>query len=105
MMIVDRSLLLLQRIRISTSRCIVLGQRIRPASLRKLAVLLARRLHHCREAKVSFNAARLVINSVFLFVLPGELLLDGPWLRPHRRIFDGHDVFERGWRGPRPALD
>src|SRR5882724_9450434 len=85
--------LLLQRIRISPSGCVVLGQRIRPASLGKLAVLLARRLHHGRKAEVSFDAARLVINSVLLVALLGELLLDGPRTRPHGRIFDGRRVF------------
>src|SRR6266853_2614116 len=99
------ALLLLQRIRISASRRVVLGQRIGSASLGKLAVFLARRLHHRRKAKVSFNAARLVINSVFLFALPGELLLGGPRTCPHGRIFDGDDVFERAWPGSRPALD
>src|SRR5262249_19763666 len=26
-------------------------------------------------------------------------------LSPHRRIFHGDDIFERGWPGARPALD
>src|SRR5262249_46792427 len=50
-------------------------------------------------------AARLVINPVVLIALPGELLLYGPGLGPDRWIFDGHDVFERGRGGPRPALN
>src|SRR5262252_4938818 len=97
--------LLLQRIRISAARCVVLGQRIRPASFRKLAFFLARRLHHCGKAEVSFIAAGLVINPVFLFVLPRELLLDGPGTRPHGRILDSDDVLKCGWPGARPALD
>src|SRR5258708_16019203 len=75
------------------------------ASLGKLAVFLARVLHHRGKAEVSFNAAWLVINSVFLVALPGELLLDGPRTRPHCRIFDSDDVFQRARGGPRPALD
>jgi hypothetical protein len=57
------------------------------------------------EAIVSFDAARLVIGSVFPVALFGELLLDGPWPRPHGRIFDRNDVFERGRPGASPALD
>jgi hypothetical protein len=35
--------------------------------------------HQPREAVVSFDASGLVIKSVLLIALPGELLLDGPW--------------------------
>src|SRR5216683_1334660 len=83
----------------------VLGLRIRTSSLRKGEVFHARSTQQPREAIVSFDAARLVINSVPLIALLGELLLHGPGLSPHCRIFDGHDIFERGWPGPRPALD
>src|SRR5580704_14055886 len=96
---------LLQRILIGTARCVVLGQRIRSASLGKLAVFLARRLHHRGKTHVSFDAAGLVINPVFLIVLLCELLLDCPRTRPHGRVVDGDDIFERGGPGPRPALD
>src|SRR2546423_7695598 len=57
------------------------------------------------ETIVSFDAARLGINSVLLVVLPDEILLGGPRACPHRRVFDRYSVFERGWSGPRPALD
>src|SRR5882672_5664912 len=83
----------------------VLGGRVRALPRRKGAVLHARSTQQPREAIVSFDAARLVINSVGLVALLGELLLYGPRLGPHRRIFDGNDVFERSWRRPRPALD
>src|SRR5262245_38275942 len=56
-------------------------------------------------AKVSFDAARLVINPVFLFVLFGELLDDRPGTRPHGWICKCRDVFKRGWPGASPALD
>ena len=44
---------------------------------------------------VSFDAARLGIDPVLLVALPRELLLHGPRPRPHRRILDGHHIFER----------
>src|SRR5580700_5447733 len=87
------------------SRGGVLGCRIRASPLRKGEVFYAGSTQQSREAIVSFDAARLVVDPILLVALPGELLLDGPSLGPHRRIFDGHDVFERGRRGPRPALD
>src|SRR5262245_16888960 len=58
-----------------------------------------------RQAEVSFDAARLVINSVLLLALPGELLLDRPRPRPHGRIFYRDNVRKRLWPGARPALD
>ena len=84
----------------------VLGRRIGTASLRKGAVFHAR-AHAAVPGRpiVSFDAARLVIDPVFLVALPGELLLDRPWPRPHRRVFDGDLVVERVRPGPRPALD
>src|SRR5215471_2529197 len=84
---------------------VVSGCRIRTASLRKGELLHPPSMQQPREAKVSFDAARLVIKSVLLVALPGELLLNGPGLSPHGRIFDGHDVFKRSRPGPRPALD
>src|SRR5262249_22204525 len=83
----------------------VFGCRIGASTFRKGEVLNARSAQQPREAIVSFEAARLVIDSVLLVALLGELLLYGPRPRPHRRIFDGRDVFERVWPGPRPALD
>src|SRR5262249_54466268 len=65
----------------------------------------ARRQHQPRMAIVSFDAARLVIYSVFPLVLSGELLLDGPRPRPHRRILDRDGIFERIGAGPHPTLN
>src|SRR5215471_18390649 len=78
---------------------------MRTASLRKGELFSTRSPHQSRETIVSFDAARLVIKPVLLIALPGELLLDGPGLGPHRRIFDRHHVFERGWPSAPPALD
>src|SRR5258705_8192034 len=58
-----------------------------------------------RQAIISFEAARLVINSVLLLALLGEFLLGGPRTRPHRRIFDRDGVFEGLRPGARPTLD
>src|SRR5215471_1051779 len=74
-------------------------------SLRKRKLFRATAPQYPRQAIVSFDAARLVIKSVRLVTLPDELLLDRPRPRPHRRVFDGHLVFERGRSGPCPALD
>src|SRR5438105_14826180 len=57
------------------------------------------------ETEVAFEAARLGINSVLLVALPAELLLDGPGLGPHGRIFDRNLVGERLRPGARPALN
>src|SRR5262249_28847253 len=58
-----------------------------------------------RETKVSFDAARLIVNPVRLVALPGELLLGGPGPGPHGRVFDSDLVCERGRPRARPALD
>src|ERR1700674_690378 len=79
--------------------------RVRTASLQKGEVFRARSQQQRRKGIVSFNATRLVIRFVFLVALFGELLFNGPWPRPHGRIFDCDHVLERGWPGPRPALD
>src|SRR6516165_11357032 len=97
--------LLLQRIGFLISRCIILGQRIGALAFRKLAVLLARRLHHGRESLVALDAARLVVDPVLGLALAGEILLDGPGAGPHGRILDGGDVFEHGRALARPPLD
>src|ERR1700694_1669011 len=76
------------------SRRAVLGCRISASTLRKGTVFHTRSTQQPREAIVSFDAARLVINSVLLILLLGEHLLYGLWPRPHLRIFDGYDVFE-----------
>src|SRR5215470_1789794 len=78
---------------------------MRTSAFRVGELFRARSPHQSRETIVSFDAARLVIKPVVLITLPGELLADGPRLSPHRRIFHGDDIFERGWPGARPALD
>src|SRR5215467_2405800 len=83
----------------------ILGCRIRTSTLRKVAVFEARAAQEPREAIVSFQATWLVIDPVLLVALLGELLANRPGTSPHRRIFNGHHVFERGWAGPRPAFD
>src|ERR1700730_16681511 len=88
-----------------TTLYVVYGSRIGTSSLRKGEIFHPPSMQQPREAKVSFDAARLVIESVFLIALLGELFLDGPWPRPHGRIFDLDLVFERGRAGPRPAFD
>src|SRR5262245_46388881 len=57
------------------------------------------------QAEVPFDAARLVIDSVLLVALPGELLLDGPWAGPDGRIFDRDLVREGLWPGARPTFN
>src|SRR5690348_17658824 len=84
---------------------VVDGSRIGPSSLGKGTLFHPPAVQQSRQAEVSLDAARLVINSVLLVALLGELLLDGPWTRPHGGIFDGHFVFEGLWPGAGPALD
>src|ERR1700736_4224324 len=88
-----------------TTLYVVYGSRIGTSSLRKGELFHAPSMQQPWEAKVSFDAARLVIKSVLLIALLGELFLDGPWPRPHGRIFDLDLVFERGRAGRRPAFD
>ena len=92
--------MLLEQIVSDKARGVVFCRRVRTSSLRKGEVFYARRPHHRREAHVSFDAARLVINPILLVALFCELLLGGPWLCPHGRIFDRDDVFERGRNCP-----
>src|SRR5258708_11413393 len=54
---------------------------------------------------VSFDAARLGIYSVFLVVLPDEILPGSPGPRPRRRILDRYGIFKRVRAAPRPPLD
>src|ERR1700678_2722715 len=98
---------LLQRILLNGQHAtdVVLGSRIGTSSLRKGALFHTPSMQQPRQAIVSFDAARLVINSVLLVALPGELLLGRPWPRPHGRIFDRDRVLEGLWPGARPALD
>ena len=81
------------------------GSRIGAFSLGESALLSAAAVEQPRQAEVSFVAARLVINSVLLVALPGELLFDRPWPGPHGRVFDGDLVFEGLGPGARPALN
>src|SRR5882672_11864704 len=81
------------------------GCRIGTSPLLKEGLFRAPAMQQPRQAIVSFEAARLVINSVLSIALLGELLFDGPRTRPHRRIFDRDGVFERVRPGPRPTLD
>src|SRR5215475_9753835 len=81
------------------------GCRIGTSSLRKCAIFHASSMEQPREAKVSFDTARLGIKPVLLVALHGEFLYDGPWPGPYRWIFDGDPVFERGRARSRPALD
>src|SRR5205809_879274 len=60
--------------------------RVRTTSFRKRGLFYAPSMQQPREAVVSFDAARLGIDSVIRVALPGELLLDGPWPPPHCRI-------------------
>src|SRR5258708_7388419 len=79
--------------------------RVRASFLRKSEFVGAYSPHQSGEAIVSFVAARLVIDSVLLLALPGELLLDSPGPRPHGRILDRDRIFERIWPRARPAFD
>jgi hypothetical protein len=79
--------------------------RVRASPLRNGALFHASSVQHTRKAVVSFDATGLVINPIFLIALPGEVLLDRPWPRPHGRVFDRDNVFERSWSGACPAFD
>src|SRR5882762_5815027 len=81
------------------------GCRIGTFSLLEEGLFRAPSMQQSRKAIVSFDAARLVKNSVLLVALLGELLFDGPRPRPHGRIFYRHGIFERGRAGARPTLD
>ena len=58
-----------------------------------------------RKTIVSLDATRFGIKPVVLVALPGELFLDGPWLHPHRGIFDRDLIFQRARPGAGPTLD
>src|SRR5215470_5567191 len=73
----------------------VLGSRVGAAALREGPLLHAPSVQQSRQAVVSLEAARLVINPVLLVALPGELLLHGPWSSPHCRILDQDLVRQR----------
>src|SRR5258708_19674974 len=81
---------------------VVLGCRIRTSSLRKGKLFHAPPVQQPWQAIVSFDAARLIINSVLLVALLIELLLDSPRLYPHGRVLDGDLVFECVGPAPPP---
>src|SRR5689334_20044602 len=68
---------------------VVDGSRIGTSSLRKGEFFHAPSMQQPGEAKVSFDAARLVVKPVLGVALLGELFLGGPWPRPRSRILDG----------------
>src|SRR6516162_3731647 len=81
------------------------GCRIRTSSFCKCTLFDSPPVQQPWQAKISFIAARLVINSVLLIALPREVYLRGPGPSPDRGILDGDRVFERGRAGAGPALD
>src|SRR5215470_4312801 len=81
------------------------GFRIGAASVREGALLHPPSVQQSRQAVVSLDAARLVIDPVLLLALPGELLLHGPGPGPHGRILDQDLIRQSLWPGACPALD
>src|SRR4051812_24105011 len=69
--------------------------RIDPAPLSEGQVFHPVSMKQPRETVIPFDAARLVVNSVFLVVLPGELLLGRPGPCPYCRILDSDGIFQR----------
>src|SRR6266436_1668113 len=97
---------LLQRVRFTlVGRDGADGSRIDASSRCEGEIFHAVSMKQPGETKVSFDAARLGIYSVFLVVLPDEILLGSPGPRPHRRILDRYGIFKRVRAGPRPPLD
>src|SRR5580704_14876135 len=88
-----------------TALDVVDRSRIGTSSLGKGELFNAPAMQQAWEAEVTFDAARLVIEAVLLLALLRVIFLGGPWPRPHGRVFDGHGVFDRCWRGARKALD
>src|SRR5258706_13913606 len=81
------------------------GRWIRTSPFRKGALFHASSMDNPRKTIVSLDATRFGIKSVVSVALPGELFLDGPGLRPHRRIFDRDFIFERAWPSAGPTLN
>src|SRR5262249_12630576 len=81
------------------------GSRVGTASLCKGELFDPPSMQQPRETKVSFDAARLGVNSVLLIALSAELLLGGPRPCPHSRVFDSDVVCERVRPRRRPTLD
>src|SRR5581483_1650015 len=101
------SFTLLQRIVFDADEIgsVIGGPWIRTLALSKGLFGHALSAHQTGGSVVSFDAARLVVNSVFRVALPGELLLHSPRASPDRGIFDGDHIFEGIGAGARPALD
>src|SRR5262249_21852738 len=83
----------------------ILGSGVGTPSLRKSELLDPPSMQQSREPKVSFDAARLGVNSVLLIALSGELLLGGPRPCPHSRVYGSDFVCERVRSRQRPTLD
>ena len=81
------------------------GRGIRTSPLGKGALFIASAMNDARETVIALDATRLGIKPVGRLALPGELFLDGPWLRPHRGIFNRDLVCERACPGTGPAFD
>src|SRR5262249_26610883 len=92
-------------VEIDKSADVVPRCRIGTSALGEGEVGLAGRPHHRWQRIVSFDATRLVIDSIFLVALPGELLANRPWPGPRGRVFDRDLVGKRARAGPRPPLD
>src|SRR5580704_8256988 len=97
---------LLQRVGIEAAGLVAVPRpRIDAFPLRKGLFFQAPAVQQPRQAIVSFDAARLVIDPVLRLVLFDELLLGGPRPGPGVGIVGRDLIFKRGWSGPRPALD
>src|SRR5262249_5826743 len=81
------------------------GSRVGTASLCKGELFDPPSMQQPRETKVSFDAARLGVNSVLLIALSAELLLGGPRPGPDSRVFDSDLVCERVRPRRRPTLN
>src|SRR6478736_7397125 len=69
---------LLQWIVVAKSRCVVVSERVRTFSLREGLIFQTCVAHDRREADISFDAERLVIDPILFVALFGEFLLHGP---------------------------
>src|SRR5437773_1685648 len=84
---------------------VVFRGRMRAAAFGERKVVGARAEQQAWQTVVALEAAGLGVEPVRLVGLPGEVDLDGPRLRPHRRVRDRHGVFERVLVETRPPLD
>ena len=79
--------------------------RVGAAPFGKRPVVGARSHELSHQAVVPLVTPGLVIDPVLLVVLFGPLLLDGPWFRPRRRIFQRGDELDRVRAGTGPPLN